>query len=94
MAVYFFTMYLLAAFGPVIMGWLSDHFARQAAAAAGAASVLPKHQAVGLHQALYLIPILGVLLILAMFIASRAMQRDYERLRQWSERQVGKEQEA
>jgi hypothetical protein len=38
---------------------------------------------------MYLIPALGVLLVLAMFIASRAMLRDYQRLQQWSEGQVG-----
>jgi MFS family permease len=83
MAVYFFVMYLLAAFGPVITGGVSDYFARQAAAADGAAKVSDLHRALGLHQAMYLIPAIGVLLILALFVASRTVARDYQRLQQW-----------
>src|SRR5262249_48522866 len=58
MAIYFCAMYLLGAvLGPVATGWLSDHFARQAAAADGAATVSEWHKAVGLHTAMYLIPV-------------------------------------
>jgi MFS family permease len=121
MAVYFFAMYLLAAFGPVITGAVSDYFARQAAATDPAARVaLPAasatsvalgatplgagpvsavsairagrtreitegYKAIGLHKALYLIPALGVILVLALFIASRTVLRDYQKLQQWCE---------
>src|SRR5438477_6454607 len=49
MAVYFCGMYLLGAvLGPVATGWVSDHFARRAADAAGSADVTEVHQASGL----------------------------------------------
>jgi MFS family permease len=125
MAVYFFAMYLLAAFGPVITGAISDHFARQAAAddqagraalvasSAGAVGLgaLPlgagplaaapalkaarfteaaeRYKAAGLHRALYVIPALGVLLVVVLFIASRTVPRDYQRLQQWVASQGG-----
>jgi MFS family permease len=83
MAVYFFVMYLLAAFGPVITGGVSDYFANQAAAADGVARVGDWHKAVGLHQAMYLIPALGVLLVGALFVASRTVLKDYLSLQKW-----------
>src|SRR5207248_7864961 len=53
MAIYFCAMYLLGAvLGPVATGWTSDYFARQAAAADGAAVPTEWHRAVGLHDAM------------------------------------------
>jgi MFS family permease len=81
MALYFFAMYLVgAALGPVGTGRLSDYFRSRAleqgfdkAAAA----------AIGLHNAMYLIPILDLLLVIVMLIASRTVGGDYRRLQDW-----------
>jgi MFS family permease len=89
MAVYFFVMYLFAAFGPVFTGWLSKTLAARAAAADGAETVGDWHRAVGLHGALYLVPLLGVLLVVVLFLASRTVGRDYEKLQKWMGSQGG-----
>lgn len=88
MGVYFFAMYLLGgALGPVVTGGVSDHFARQAAAAEGASIITESARAIGLHHALYLVPVLGVGLVAVMFIASRTVTRDHKRLQEWMEMQ-------
>jgi len=80
MAIYFCAMYLLGAvLGPVAMGWASDHFAREAAAADGASIPTEWHKALGLHGAMYLIPILNTALVVVLFAASRTVKRDYMR---------------
>jgi MFS family permease len=80
MAIYFCAMYLLGAvLGPVATGWLSDHFARRAAEADGAATVTEWHKAVGLHDAMYIIPILDLVLVAVLFAASRTVTGDYLR---------------
>ncbi|MSV30305.1 MAG: MFS transporter, partial [Bryobacterales bacterium] len=57
MSIYFMAMYLCgASFGPVIAGSLSDRMARSAAAAAGSPVVTEAFKAVGLHDALYIVP--------------------------------------
>ena len=79
MALYFFAMYVLgASFGPVATGMASDFFTRKAAATAGA-SILEPFRGQGLHSAMYLIPILGVLLTLVLFAASRTVAADMEK---------------
>jgi MFS family permease len=81
MAIYFCAMYFLGAvFGPLATGWASDHFARQAAEADGITLPTDFHKAVGLHDAMYLIPALGTVLVLVLFIASRTVKGDYQRL--------------
>ncbi len=81
MAVYFFAMYLLgASLGPVGTGALSDVLA---ARAAGSAVVDERARAVGLLQALYVVPILSALLAAVLFAASRAVKRDRAALRDW-----------
>jgi MFS family permease len=81
MAIYFCAMYFLGAvLGPVATGWVSDHFARRAATAAGSAEVLELHKAIGLHDAMYLVPALNVALVVVLFAASRTVARDYQRL--------------
>ena len=82
MAIYFCAMYLLGAvLGPVATGWTSDYFARQAAAADGAAVPTEWHRAVGLHDAMYLVPVLDAALVVVLFAASRTVTRDYMRAR-------------
>lgn len=81
MALYFFAMYLLgASFGPVITGLLSDHFARRAMQAAGAVELSEQFKAIGLHHAMYIIPILGVALAVVLFAASRTVKKDIEKM--------------
>jgi MFS family permease len=88
MALYFFAMYVLgASLGPVGMGFLSSYFTRQAAAAAGVSDTsfqaLRPFAAEGLHSALYVVPVLGVLLGLVLLAASRTVPRDMEKLQRW-----------
>jgi MFS family permease len=80
MAIYFCAMYLLGGvLGPVGTGWISDHFAHQAAAAEGLASPDERHKALGLHQAMYAVPALNVALVVVLFAASRTVKRDAAR---------------
>src|SRR6266404_170673 len=84
MALYFCAMYVFAAsFGPPITGWLSDHLARKAMAQAGATAMTEQFKAVGLHHAMYLIPLLCLVLGFVLLAAARAMPADVERLRRW-----------
>jgi predicted MFS family arabinose efflux permease len=76
-AIYFCAMYLLgASLGPVATGMLSDHFARGAMRDAGAAAMTDAFKAVGLHSALYAVPVLAVLASLVLFAASRTIESD------------------
>jgi MFS family permease len=82
MAIYFCAMYCLGAvLGPVATGWISDYCARRAAAADGSATVTELHKAAGLHDAMYLIPILDVVLAVVLFAAARTVKGDYLRCR-------------
>jgi MFS family permease len=78
MAIYFCAMYCLGAvLGPVATGWTSDYFARRAAAADAASTVTEVHRAIGLHEAMYLIPALSTVLVVVLFAASRTVTRDF-----------------
>ncbi len=84
MAIYFFAMYLLGgSFGPVLTGKLSDHFARAAMPAAGLGAVSEAARAVGLHSAMYVVPLcmLGVAGVL--FAAATTVARDMRALQAW-----------
>jgi MFS family permease len=88
MALYFFAMYVLgASLGPYRTGLASDFFARRAASAAGATilthQALEPFRAAGLHSAMYIIPVLGVLLTLVLFAASGTVTKDMEKLQLW-----------
>ena len=66
MAVYFVVTYLGgASFGPLVTGRLSDFLARRSGLAAEAA------RAVGLHDAMYVIPALAVVLAAVLWMAGR-----------------------
>lgn len=81
MALYFFAMYLLGAgLGPIGTGLISDFFARRAA---GSHPMTEDFKAEGLHQAMYVIPLLGALLVLVLFAASRTVAKDRENLQRW-----------
>jgi len=88
MAVYFFAMYVLgASLGPYGTGLLSDFFTRRAALLAGVTDTanvaLEPFRAEGLHSAMYIIPILGVILTVVLFAGSRTVSKDIERLQTW-----------
>ena len=88
MALYFFAMYVLgASLGPVGMGFLSSYFTRQAALASGVTDTsfqaLRPFAAEGLHSALYVVPVFGILLGLVLFAASRTVAKDMEKLQSW-----------
>jgi MFS family permease len=76
-AIYFCAMYVLgASLGPLGMGMLSDHFAHQAMRDTGAVAMTEGFKAVGLHHAMYAIPVLAVLAALVLFAASRTVDSD------------------
>lgn len=83
-ALYFFAMYVLgASFGPIATGAMSDLFTRRAALASGrpaTAGALEPFRGAGLHSAMYIVPILSVLLALVLFAATRTVGRDMDRL--------------
>jgi len=88
MAVYFFAMYVLgASIGPWGIGLLSDFFTKRAAQAANVVdmtqSALEPFRADGLHTAMYIIPILGVVLTLVLFAASGTVTKEIEKLQVW-----------
>jgi MFS family permease len=77
MSVYFMAMYLCgASFGPVITGRLSDVMARRAATMAGSSVLTEAARASGLHQAMFVIPVLSVGLALVLFAGSRTVADD------------------
>lgn len=80
MAIYFMAMYLCgASFGPLLTGQLSDRMAHRAAALAGSAVVTESYRAVGLQQAMLIIPVLSMALAGVLFMGSRAIASDIER---------------
>jgi len=80
MAVYFLAMYLCgAAFGPVLTGKLSDLLARRAADAAGSPAVSEVFRALGLQQAMLVMPVLSILLAVVLYFASRNIAHDIRR---------------
>ncbi len=80
MALYFLGMYLLGgSYGPVLTGKLSDVFARRAAAFSGSAAITEAHRAVGLQQALFVIPAGCILLAFVLYMGSRTIAADMAR---------------
>ncbi|MGB9459001.1 MAG: MFS transporter [Bryobacteraceae bacterium] len=74
MATYYLAMYLCgASFGPLVTGRLSDHFAR-AAAIGGVAPEAAR--AIGLHQAMYLIPACSLVLAAVLWAAGRSWKQE------------------
>ena len=77
MAIYFLAMYLCgASFGPLLTGKLSDTMAHRAAAAAGAVQITEAFKAIGLQQAMFIIPVLSLLLALVLYCGSRTIAAD------------------
>ncbi len=81
MALFFAGLYLLGGgLGPLAVGLLSDHYAQAAMLAAGASDMSEAFKAVGLHNAMYLIPVALVLTMLALVQASRSFVADAARM--------------
>jgi MFS family permease len=69
MAVYFLIMYLCGgAFGPLLVGSLSDNFAK---VALGEGALPEEARAFGLHAAMYVIPAMSLVLAAVLWIGSR-----------------------
>jgi MFS family permease len=88
MATYFCAMYLLGASGgPFLLGKLSDHYTIAAAAAAGVTdasqAALEPFRGAGLHQAMFIVPILNLALTLCMFVAARTVPHDIAKMQAW-----------
>jgi MFS family permease len=88
MALYFFAMYVLgASLGPIGTGTASDFFTNQAAIAAGATDLtragLEPYRAAGLRSAMYIVPVLGVILTAVLFAGSRTLGKDMLKLETW-----------
>lgn len=81
MALFFAGLYLLGGgLGPLAVGWLSDRSAQAAMHAAGATEMTETFKAVGLHDAMLLIPVALFLTMLALLQASRCFQQDAQRM--------------
>ena len=80
MAIYFMAMYICgASFGPLLTGHLSDVLARRAAALARSPTVTEAFRAIGLQQAMLVIPVLSTLLAGVLYAASRTITADIDR---------------
>ncbi|PRB76500.1 MFS transporter [Pseudomonas sp. MYb185] len=83
MALFMAGLYLLGgAMGPIGVGLLSDYFAHAAMLEAGASEMNETFKAVGLHDAMYLIPIAFMLTMLALLKATRCFGDDAARMSQ------------
>jgi MFS family permease len=77
MGVYFMAMYMCgASFGPLLTGNISDRMARRAAAAAGSPVVTEAAKAIGLQQAMFIIPLLSLFLAFVLYAGSRTVVGD------------------
>jgi MFS family permease len=77
MAIYFMAMYMCgASFGPLLTGKLSDVLAHRAAALAGSPSVTETFRAIGLQQAMLIIPVLCTALAFVLYMGSRTIIAD------------------
>jgi MFS family permease len=73
MSVYFFVFYIFTALGLVFFGRLSDSMAARALATGVTAA---ESRALGLHDALYSMPVFCALLVVVLFMASRTAAAD------------------
>lgn len=81
MALFFAGLYLLGGgLGPVAVGVLSDHYSQAAMLAAGASEMNESFKAIGLHDAMYLIPVAFLMAMLALVQASCCFVSDAVRM--------------
>ena len=80
MAIYFLVMYWVgASWGTLIIGKMSDCFALHAAHLAGMDKITEQFKAIGLQQALLLIPVLSAAAGLVLWAGSRTIGKDLEK---------------
>jgi len=83
MALFFAGLYLLGGgLGPLAVGMLSDHYSQAAMLAAGASEMNETFKAVGLHNAMLLIPVALLLTMVALLQASRCFVADAAKMQQ------------
>lgn len=76
-AVYFACMYILGgAFGPIVVGALSDHYSEAAMIASGTAVMTEQFKAIGLHSALFVIPVALFFTAIFVYMGSRTFLND------------------
>jgi predicted MFS family arabinose efflux permease len=84
MSVYFAAQYLVGStLGTTLVGGLSDFFARQEMAASGATVVTDAVKGLGLHLAMFVVPVMLLVTGLVLLIASRSFTADVRRLSQF-----------
>jgi MFS family permease len=82
MSIYFAAQYLLgAAFGTIIIGGLSDFFAKQAMAAQGLTTITEAIRGIGLHSAMFAVPVMLVVTGVTLLLASRTYLVDVEKVK-------------
>jgi hypothetical protein len=69
---------------------LSDYFARQAMADAGATAMAETFRAIGLHNAFFIAPAISLALALVLFAGSRTVAVDMEKLQKWMREMTSK----
>ncbi len=80
MSIYFMFMYMCgASMGPLLTGYLSDWRARAAAQAMGLPAVNAQAKAIGLQEAMLVIPVLSFLLAAVLWAGSRTIVKDIDR---------------
>jgi MFS family permease len=82
MSIYFAAQYLLgAAFGSLIVGGLSDMFAKQAMMEANATVMTEVFRGIGLHAAILSVPVMLFVTAITMWIASKTYLVDVEKVK-------------
>jgi uncharacterized iron-regulated membrane protein len=76
MSVYFFVFYIFTAIGLIVFGRLSDTMAARAVATGVTAA---EGRALGLHSAMYAMPLCCAALVVVLYVASRIAARDAAR---------------
>lgn len=83
MALFFAGLYLLGGgLGPLIVGGLSDYLAQQAMLSAGVSEMSEAFRALGLHSAMYLVPVAMALTGMFLLIAMRTFSQDAQKMLQ------------
>jgi MFS family permease len=99
MALYFFAMYVCgASLGPLGTGALSSYYTGKAALEAGVTETtfeaLRPFGAQGLHSAMYIIPVLSIVLTLVLYAGSRTVTKDMNKMQDWMRENAEKPKEA
>jgi hypothetical protein len=71
---------VISRFGSLITGNLSDRMARKAAAAAGSPVITEAAKAIGLQQAMFILPAMAIALALVLYAGSRTIEADMRKI--------------